>query len=760
MKQIPAQGILGEAALKEAATGEYRQVIELVQAALAKKLGIDPGHEYLCIEAIFADRVVLRREGRFWSYGYTLTEDNQVMLADAQEVVETYLPVRMAESAGADFLEAKDEKGLVWEATLIRAGLSKNGTFYPDAVLREAAALFDGRPVFAKADAEHLHGAGKDVRNLIGWISSPRFVEGLAPDTGRVIGRLNFSRAAERVRELIADAWSRGKRDLVGLSIDAVGKARAGLREGVKRVAAAIEKVTSVDLIVEPAAGGELIRMVEAVEQENDTMKKRMLERIKAKLPQKYAQLNVETATDEEIEALYREAIAPAPAASAGVTAESLAETVRMVEARANARVKIYGTKLPKAAQDRIWAGFESRERFVEADVDAAIKAEREYLVRMAESLGDSGKVQLAAGEIEVEVEDRSKKIADMLDAFFDPAHKDHGRVHSFKECYMEITGDRLVTGRWDQVDKARLREAVGAAFRESLDTAAFANVLGSTLNRRLVADYRAAVEYDLWRRIASVVPLNDFRTQERVRFGGYGDLPTVAQGAAYTALTSPSDEKATYAPTKRGGTEDLTLEMIKNDDVGVIRRIPVRMGRAAKRTLAKFVFDFIRTNPTIYDSVALFHATHGNLGSTALAAAELTAARLAMLKQTEAGSSDRLGVGPKSIMVAPDLQETAWNLQQRGTNLDKTFVQSLILDILPVWYWTDTNDWALAADPNDIPTIEVGFLDGNEEPELFVQDTPTVGSMFTHDKLTYKIRHVYGGAVVDYRGLYKEVVA
>ena len=73
--------------------------------------------------------------------------------------------------------------------------------------------------------------------------------------------------------------------------------------------------------------------------------------------------------------------------------------------------------------------------------------------------------------------------------------------------------------------------------------------------------------------------------------------------------------------------------------------------------------------------------------------------------------------------------------------------------------YWTDTNDWALSADKMDVASVEIGFLDGNQEPELFIQDNPTVGSMFSHDKLTYKIRHVYGGNVLDFRGLWKSVL-
>jgi hypothetical protein len=78
---------------------------------------------------------------------------------------------------------------------------------------------------------------------------------------------------------------------------------------------------------------------------------------------------------------------------------------------------------------------------------------------------------------------------------------------------------------------------------------------------------------------------------------------------------------------------------------------------------------------------------------------------------------------------------------------------------VLAVWYWQDANDWAMAADSNDVESIEVGFLDGNEEPELFVNDSPNSGSMFSNDQLTWKIRHIYGGAVKDYRGLYKSVV-
>lgn len=184
-----------------------------------------------------------------------------------------------------------------------------------------------------------------------------------------------------------------------------------------------------------------------------------------------------------------------------------------------------------------------------------------------------------------------------------------------------------------------------------------------------------------------------------------------------------------------------------------------MKMNRAAKRTLSKFVLDLLKDNPVIYDTLALFHASHGNLGAAALSAATVAAGRLTMKAQTEKNSGDKLGIGPRYLWVPDDLEETAVDLFRRNTEQNKNFVQSLSLQVMPVWYWTDANDWCLSADPADIPSVEVDFFSGDEEPSIFVQDSPTLGSMFSHDKLTYKIRHIYGATVTDYRGLYKGVV-
>jgi len=71
-----------------------------------------------------------------------------------------------------------------------------------------------------------------------------------------------------------------------------------------------------------------------------------------------------------------------------------------------------------------------------------------------------------------------------------------------------------------------------------------------------------------------------------------------------------------------------------------------------------------------------------------------------------------------------------------------------------------DENNYYLTAAPSQVEGIEIGFLNGKEEPEILVQDNPVMGNVFVYDTIRYKVRHEYGGCVVDYRGLAGSIVA
>lgn len=791
IKVIPAG--TGFERLTEAVTSEYGQLVELVRQALQIKVRATSGSPdyYVDIRGIWPDRVVASLRGRLFAYAYTLSADNVVAIGDGAEVVASYQPVTEPVREAVQphrhddtsvFREAADGSIGV---TIIRAGRSINGAYYPDATLREAVPRFEGVRVFVKSDEEHEKGRGKAVEKLIGGIYNVRFTEGskgTGADTGALTGTFKPLDLKDPAVVKMTEAVKRGMQNLLGLSIDAVARTkkrqqgRETLREAVQFV-----KVHSVDLIVEPGAGGGLDRLTEAAATdpslspsitEGNAMplwKQRMLEAIKAKDPKKHATIDAEKIGDDELVNLHEsvcgslvpaagtervtEAARPGQGDDAPVTRAEL----QMLTVRQQAGSKISGSKLPQIAKDKLVNQFNGLERFTEAQVDDAIKAEGDYLARFTES----GAVRVPVfGAGSIEVGDRSVLVKEMLNAFFDKAHKDHRNVQSFKECYIEITGDRRVTGQIADCDMSRLAESLGQ-MRESVSSTTFAAALGDSITRRMQAIYIGLTNLDAWRKVAVTGSVSDFRTQERIRIGGYGNLPGVAQGAPYTALATPGDDKATYAVTKRGGTEDVTLEAIKNDDVQALRRIPMELALAAKNTLYEFVFDFYRGNPVIYDAKALYHVDHGNLFTLGLSAAEFAAHRLAMLKQTRAGSGKRLATAPVSILVPFELQETAYDLFVRNQNLDKTFVQSINPEVVPVSYWTDGNDWVTVGDQNILPTLQVDFLDGREEPELFVQDMPNVGSMFSNDKTTYKIRHIYGGGILvdGYKATTKAVV-
>lgn len=362
----------------------------------------------------------------------------------------------------------------------------------------------------------------------------------------------------------------------------------------------------------------------------------------------------------------------------------------------------------------------------------------------------------MGAREMELPAGGMAASKADtLLDAFF----KGDQAALSIRECYIALTGDRDVTGRLEQCDPARLRESFGEEFIEALSTASWAVAMGSAVERRVHAATAEMVELQAWRKVVKVVPVKTFHAQQGARIGGYGDLPGVDEGSPYLPLTSPSEEATSYTLTKRGGVETITLEMIANDDVSAVKRVPTEMALAAATTLFEFVLDFIRTNPPIYDSVALFHASHGNLGASALDTTSFFTASMAIAKQTRFGSGKRIGFGRKTLLVPLELQQTAYTSFMQGQT-DAAIASGMVPEVMVVPYWTEANDWAVVNDPAYCPTIEVGFLGGRELPEVIVHDQPNTDSFFGNDKITYKIRHVYGGVPLDYRGMYKSVLA
>lgn len=642
-------------------------------------------------------------------------------------------------------LSEATENGAVWDVLLIAPGMSKNRRNYPAEVLKEATPLFDGARAFATDGPDHDPGK-RGVRSIVGWYSDPQYRSGIQTPKGVLEGvtaKFHVSEAAGWLRTMLLDSWNRGKPDLVGFSIVGDGKVKV-LREASGRTYANVERIESiesVDPVVNPAAGGMTLRLVASKEGAVDWSKMTLREAVKGLVSGTILPDELKDNRPDLFESLDSgETPEKATVSVTEAVTEALGrfKTAQAVEAKMAQR-----KNLPEQVKTRIREATADKVLNDEA-IEEAIKAEVEYVAAFAPAVVRESGSTIA--DVKDEKDQFTEAIYDVL------AEKSN---ESFRDLYVTLTGDRNFSGHL--TESGRLTE--------SITSSTFAEIMGDSITRRML-DFYNLPGLDSWRNIATTTPVRDFRTQRRIRFGGYGNLPAVSQGDPYVALSTPGDEEATYAPTKRGGTEDMTLEAVANDDLNALRDIPRRLGRAAAQTLHEFVWDFVATNANIYDGVALFHANHGgNLGSTALDTAPLAAGRLVMKKQTDMTNGKRLGLAPRFLVVPSDLEQKAYELtatdrEVASANNTLNFIRTFGLTVIVVDYWTDANNWFLVAGKADVPTLEIGFLNGQEQPELFLQDQPTVGNVFSNDKLTYKIRHIYGGAVLDYRGFYGAIVA
>jgi hypothetical protein len=287
-----------------------------------------------------------------------------------------------------------------------------------------------------------------------------------------------------------------------------------------------------------------------------------------------------------------------------------------------------------------------------------------------------------------------------------------------------------------------------------------------------MVRQYRAA-DYGESLLISIRKPVKDFRQQEAVLVGGFPDLATVDPEAGdYAEIAGVTDEESTYTVGQKGNILTVTRKTIINDDISVIMRLIDALGRTAKRTHGKYVWNFVINNSTCSDGTAFFTSGHGNLGATALSFATALTAYQALAKMTEKDSGERLGMlaspDVKPTLIYPiDLLATAESivndevyysandLTTKTRNSLKGKINGFMNSLL-----TDANDWGLIMPASVMDIIEMGYLNGKEEPEMFVADSPQAEQVFVADKVRYKIRHEYAGAVIDYRSGYKAVVA
>jgi hypothetical protein len=366
------------------------------------------------------------------------------------------------------------------------------------------------------------------------------------------------------------------------------------------------------------------------------------------------------------------------------------------------------------------------------------------------------------------------EKLQAALDKLFDVEVSENLKYlppfRSLRRAYTGLTGDWELRGI-PSPEGIKLGEAFMSIMRlpAAYSSASFSFVLGNSLGRRLIKEYRA-VDYREDALISYVRNAKDFRDMEIIGVGYLGDVPDVdPETADYQEMTLPTDVEATYALNQKGWILTINRKVILNDDLKTVLQLVSKMGRAHRKTHAKRAWAKIIQNADFKgDSTALFHEDHGNLGATTLTndatgVATLTAALKDMYAQAEQDSGEGLALEPLHLWVPRALLEIAhglnssWPLTAGGNPHAGRFGanhERIICNPL----FTDASDWGMIANPADVELLEAAYLNGQREPEFFLCNNPLVGQVFIADKIAYKSRHEFEMEICDYRGFWKAV--
>ena len=291
-----------------------------------------------------------------------------------------------------------------------------------------------------------------------------------------------------------------------------------------------------------------------------------------------------------------------------------------------------------------------------------------------------------------------------------------------------------------------------------------FANILLDASNKSMMTGWAEAPE--TWSTWCSTMSIADFKTNNLVNLSNFGDLDIVPEHANYEYGTF-SDVKETIQLRTYGKLFSISRQAIVNDELRSFTAVPAKMGRAAARMVGDEAYGILTSPPTLNQTGrALFHATEGNLRTTTGAGAPsvttLDTEFTSMATKTDP-SGATLNIVPRYLIVPRALEGTARVLAAAtydpagtaGTLKPNVYqgrfdvVADARLDAF------NASGWFVAADPNLIPTIVVGFLNGVQAP--FMEQV----NAFTQDGVSFKVRIECRAAAMDFRGLaYNDGVA
>jgi len=310
---------------------------------------------------------------------------------------------------------------------------------------------------------------------------------------------------------------------------------------------------------------------------------------------------------------------------------------------------------------------------------------------------------------------------------------------------------------------RGNLRDILRAATmpRDGAIQAGFSNIdvggiLSAVANKFLLAGFMSVER--TWRNICAVRSVPNFNTITSYRLVGADQYEQVAPGGTLKHGTLGEE---TY--TNKADTYGLMLTVdrrdIINDDLGAISAVPRKLGRGSGLKINDIFWKTFMNNSSFFTAA---RANYLAGATTALSIDGLTAAEVLFLNMVDAEGKPT-GIMPSIMLVPTALAATATQLYKsleiRDTTSSTKYpvanphqgkfrveVSRYLSNSHYAGY--SSKAWYLLASPDDLPVIEVAFLDGQEAPTI-----ETAEADFNVLGIQMRGFHDFGVALQDYRG-------
>lgn len=292
------------------------------------------------------------------------------------------------------------------------------------------------------------------------------------------------------------------------------------------------------------------------------------------------------------------------------------------------------------------------------------------------------------------------------------------------------------------------------------------------------------------YRRYARIENAPDFRERRLKGLNGFSKPGYIGEHGEAKALVRTERPPATLVVDTYGGVYSMTRHLIINDESSdLLNGVPDGLGETMGEFIVETIIALIESNPTAPDGLPMWSTARGNQIADTEANIGLSEDSIAtgfsrMTKQRD-DTNRRIRVQPNTLLVGdPRLElvamriaqstessavanDKASNFFEKGT---RSVVGSRVQDGMIVYdpYFNDTNDWMLFADPARVPAFAVGFLNGQEQPQVFLKN-PEYRSVlggggqdpytFEVQTLDWLVRSDFGVAPVDPRGTFRASV-